>query len=97
MNTRLALRAHARRARPSPVSLRLAIEKDGSFDRTGVPDGLVSSSVASRLGELGGARIGAEQDEVWIDLDGTPSATRMGVAVWLVGAMAAGVEGSAFR
>lgn len=97
VNTRLALRAHARRARPSPVSLRLAIEKDGSFDRTGVPDGLVSSSVASRLGELGGARIGAEQGEVWIDLDGTPSATRMGVAVWLVGAMAAGVEGSAFR
>lgn len=97
LNTVLVLRVHAKHERPIATSVRAEIGTDGGFDRAEVPDGVIPSAVVSRLAELGGARFGAERDEVWIDLAGRPSSTRVELAVQLVAAIASGVEGSAFR
>lgn len=95
-NARLVLRVHARRAGPDVGSVRAIVDAHGNPD-VAIPPALIPPACIDAFRALGQLALGAERDELWVDLLGPNTSARVESAVRAVSSAASGAPTSAFR
>lgn len=95
-NATLVLRVYARRAGPDVGSVRAIVDARGQ-PNVAIPPGLVPPASIDAFRSLGEIALGAERDELWVDLLGGTTSDRVEAAVRAVAAAASGAPASAFR